>query len=184
MERKRKRSQQDYYFQSTYEVPPSVTTRLLGSGVTTLRLIVLRRYLCNGVHIIKRQHGNPVKLGATFGGTTKLPSRHTSIVATPWEPHHEYSTWIFDRRYGYYAASFGGTARLNTKLLRGSFYSNLAVDFCLLQRTSKTTTKSRNFNNINKYCIMIVYSCTLPLVFIFSKYWGMSLAFLAQLMAR
>ena len=44
------------------------------------------------------------------------------------------STWIFDPRYGYYEVRFEGTAQVlrrycagTTKLLRGSFYSNLAV---------------------------------------------------------
>ena len=46
-----------------------------------------------------------------------------------WYPHGNLimsSTWIFDRRYGYYAARFGGAAKVLTKLLRSSFYSNSA----------------------------------------------------------
>ena len=66
---------------SSYEVPPSVTTRLLDSGGRSNSHIGTVNVLCNGVHITKLQHDNHVKWapkGATFSGTTKLLSRYTS----------------------------------------------------------------------------------------------------------
>ena len=57
------------------------------------------------------------------------------------------SSWVkhrfFDRRYGYYAARFGGTAKVLQKLLRGSFYCNLAVYIFILVAMSSSTSKVR-----------------------------------------
>ena len=69
---------------NSYEVPPSVTTRLL-SAVMVLRSNSHRgttKVLCNnGVHITKLPHGVPVNSqighqGSTFS-STKLPTRYT-----------------------------------------------------------------------------------------------------------
>ena len=73
--------------------------------------------------------------GATFSGTMKLPSWHTSSW---WYPMGTSSimcsTWIIDLRYGYYEVRFGG----NAKVLQSYFaVAKIEIWLCMYSFGSK-----------------------------------------------
>ena len=92
------------------------------------------KVLCNGMHITKLQHGHPVKWA-----TKVLPSLRSCLHGTPVVGGTSYgnlimsSTWIFARRYWYYAARFGGTARLLQSYFAVAMVAFIVIWLCTLK---------------------------------------------------